>query len=101
MKNSMKTIAKVLDNVYGWGIMLALLLGGLTFFGYLAAFIIGGESAAAISTFIYKGFFPVVIYAANIIVILGLVSMYLKHEKSLTIETDKKEATDTTQETEQ
>lgn len=98
MKTAIEKITKILDTVYGWGIMLALFLGGMTFFGYLAAFIIGGETSTAISTFIYKSFFPVVIYAANIIVILGLVNMYLKREKSLTIKDDSQVATGVTQE---
>lgn len=89
MKDAIKKITNVLGVVYGWGIMLALFLGGLTFFGYLAAFIIGGDIAASISKFIYKSFFPIIIYAANIIVILGLVIMYLKGEKTLTIKDDK------------
>jgi hypothetical protein len=88
MENVINKITKVLDNVYGWGIMLALFLGGLTFFGFLAAFVIGGETSVAITTFIYKSFFRVVIYAANVIVILGLISMYLKGEKSLTVKDD-------------
>lgn len=100
MNKAIKKITKILDIVYGWGIMLALFLGGMTFFGYLAAFIIGGETSTAITTFIYKGFFPVVIYATNIIVILGLVSMYLKREKSLTIKDCEQEATSVTQEAE-
>lgn len=94
MKNANIRIAKVLDNVYGWGIMLALFLGGLTFFGFLIAFIIGGETAVIIATFIYKSFFPVVIYATNIIVILGLISMYLKRQKSLTINDDCNDASE-------
>ena len=49
---------------------------------------IGGETATAICVFIYKKIFPIVIYAANILILFGLVSMYLGGEMALT--TDKK-----------
>ncbi len=70
--------------------MISLFAGGLTFFGYLAAIIIGGDVATAICTVIYKNIVPVIIYLSVIMVLLGLVSMYLNGEKALTPE--KKEA---------
>ncbi len=70
--------------------MISLFAGGLTFFGYLAAIIIGGDVATAICTVIYKNIIPVIIYLSVIMVLLGLVSMYLNGEKALTPE--KKEA---------
>ena len=47
-------IATVLGYIYGIGIAVALLTGGATFLGYLAALIIGGEQATIICVFIYK-----------------------------------------------
>lgn len=91
MKKFLATVIKVLDVIYGWGIFICLFGGGLTFFGFLAAFFIGGETATEICTFIYKQIFKWLIYGGNIIVLLGLVNMYLKKQKSLTIsETEKK-----------
>lgn len=58
--------------------------GGLTFFGYVIALIIGGETAAAICHFLYKGIIPVIVYATSILVLFGLLSMYLAGEKALT-----------------
>jgi hypothetical protein len=84
----MKKISKVCKLIFGYGIMITLFAGGLTFFGYLAAMVIGGETATAICVFIYKQIFPIIIYAANILVLFGLVSMYLGGEMALT--TDKK-----------
>ena len=88
MKETMKKISKVCKLIFGYGIMITLFAGGLTFFGYLAAMVIGGETATAICVFIYKQIFPIIIYAANILVLFGLLSMYLGGEMALT--TDKK-----------
>ena len=53
MKEFCKKISNVLKMVFGYGIMLTLFAGGLTFFGYVAALMIGGDTAAAICTVIY------------------------------------------------
>ena len=88
MKETMKKISEVCKLIFGYGIMITLFAGGLTFFGYLAAMFIGGETATEICAFIYKKIFPIIIYAANVLVLFGLVSMYLGGEMALT--TDKK-----------
>lgn len=90
MKNIISKISAILDKIYGWGIFICLFVGGLTFFGYIVAFIIGGETATAICNFIYKGVFTYLIYGGNIIVLLGLLSMYLKNQKSLTVSDNSK-----------
>ena len=84
MKEVCKKISAVLKTIFGYGIMLCLFAGGLTFFGYLAALFIGGETATAICTFIYKTLIPYVIKASTIMVLLGLVAMYLNGEMALT-----------------
>lgn len=88
MKQFFKKVSNVCKLIFGYGIMITLFAGGLTFFGYVAAMIIGGETATAICTFIYKQIFPIIIYAANILVLFGLLAMYLGGEMALT--TDKK-----------
>ena len=84
MKEMCKKISAKLRIVFGWGILLCLFAGGLTFFGYLTALCIGGETAAAICFVLYKKILPVIIYATSCLVLFGLVSMYLAGEKSLT-----------------
>ncbi len=84
MKEFAKKIASVLRVIFGYGIMICLFAGGLTFFGYLAAIIIGGDTATVICEVIYKTIFPVIIKASTILVLLGLVAMYLNGEKALT-----------------
>ena len=89
MKELCKKISGVCRMIFGYGIMICLFAGGATFLGYLAALIIGGETAAAICTFIYKVFMPVVIRMSTILVLLGLVTMYLNGEVALTADKKK------------
>lgn len=86
MKEMCKKIAAVLKTIFGYGIMICLFAGGLTFFGYVAALIIGGETATAICVFIYKTIIPYIIKASTVLVLLGLVAMYLNGEMALTAE---------------
>ncbi|MBQ5977409.1 MAG: hypothetical protein IJL51_04660 [Oscillospiraceae bacterium] len=83
MKETLKKISDVFKLIFGYGIMIVLFVGGLTFFGYVAALIIGGEAATAICTWIYKSLIPVVIYTSTILILFGLLTMYLAGEKAL------------------
>ena len=86
MKEKRKKISDVCKTIFGYGIMIVLFAGGLTFFGYVLALIIGGETATAICTWIYKSFIPVIIYASTVLILFGLVTMYIAGEKALTPE---------------
>ena len=89
MKKTLKKISEVCTLIFGYGIMITLFAGVLTFFGYLAALFIGGETATAICVFIYKQIFPIIIYVTTCLILFGLVAMYLGGETALT--TSKKE----------
>lgn len=84
MKAKLRCISNVCKLIFGYGIMLCLFVGGLTFFGYLIALIVGGTGAEAICVFIYKKIVPVMIYASTILILFGLLSMYLVGETALT-----------------
>ena len=84
MKEKLKKISDVCKLIFGWGIMIVLFAGGLTFFGYVIALIIGGETATNLCTWIYKSFIPVIIYASTVLILFGLVTMYMAGEKALT-----------------
>ena len=84
MKEKMKKLSDKLKVVFGYGIMITVFIGGLTFFGYLAALIIGGNVAALICKVIYKQIIPVMIYISTTMALFGLVTMYLAGEKALT-----------------
>ncbi len=84
MKTTLKKISDVFKLIFGYGIMIVLFVGGLTFFGYIVALIIGGDTATNICTWIYKSFIPIVIYVSTILILFGLLTMYLAGEKALT-----------------
>ncbi len=84
MKAVCKKISDVCKLIFGYGIEIVLFAGGLTFFGYLAAVIIGGDTATEICKWISKSFTPVIIYASTILILFGLLSMYLAGETALT-----------------
>ena len=69
---------KLIGIIYGWGIMLALFIGGLSFLGYMYAFIAGGETASEVCTFIHKTLYPELVYWTSCIVLLGILRNYLK-----------------------
>lgn len=84
MKEKLKKVSDVFKLIFGYGIEIVLFAGGLTFFGYVLALIIGGETATNICTWIYKSFIPVIIKASTILILFGLLTMYLAGEKALT-----------------
>ena len=84
MKAICKKISEVMKMIFGYGIMIVLFAGGMTFFGYVAALCIGGDIAAAICAFISKTFMTYVIYASTGLVLFGLLAMYLGGEQALT-----------------
>lgn len=90
MKETLNKICNVCKLIFGYGIMITLLIGGFTFFGYLIALIIGGDIAATICAFISQQINPIMIYISTCMILFGLFTMYLAGEKALT--SDKKKA---------
>ena len=84
MKETFKKISDVCKVIFGYGIMIVLFAGGLTFFGYIAALIIGGETATAMCTWIYKSFIPIIVRTSTVLILFGLLTMYMAGEKALT-----------------
>lgn len=89
MKQKLKLLSDKMKLVFGYGIMITLFVGGLTFLGYLVALIIGGDIGAVICEIIYEKIIKVMIYITTITVLFGLVAMYLAGEKALTPSTRK------------
>ena len=96
MKNLLNKIISIFKTIFGYGIMISLFAGGLTFFGYLAALIIGGSVAETICIVIYEKIIPVLIYISTSMVLLGLIVMYLSGETALT-SSKKKRSKETTE----
>ena len=90
MRKIFKKISDVIKAIFGYSIMLTLFAGGLTFFGFIIALIIGGETATLICEIIYKHIFPIIIYFASATVLIGLIAMYLSGETALSANKKKK-----------
>jgi len=65
MKKAMKKISEVMKLIFGYGIMICLFAGGLTFFGYMAALIVSSDTAVRICEIINKEIIPIIIQTAT------------------------------------
>ena len=92
MKKFLEKTCKILGIIYGYGILVVLFAGGLTFFGYVVALCIGGDVATQICNFIYKEIFKAIIITGSVMVLLGVIKMYLSGEVALSIEKKRKES---------
>jgi hypothetical protein len=88
----MRKVIEMLYKIFGWGFYMCLFAGGLAFFGFLVAIIMGGPKATQLAVFIKSQYFPVVIRITTITIGIGLIGMYLNKELALSLVTDKKEA---------
>ncbi len=89
----MKKISEICKLIFGYSVMVAMIGGGLTFFAYVIALVIGGDAAALICEVTYKRFMPVLIKIITYMILFGLVCMYLDGEKALSL-SQKKGKTD-------
>ena len=85
----MKIINNILGIIFSYGVLLALFAGALAGVGFIVALFIGGETATELCVFIHKEYFPIVIQICTVATGCGLISMYLKKEKALTMESKK------------
>lgn len=77
-KKICKKIATGLEYVIGTSLAICLFLGGLGFIGYVVAFCIGGETATAICTWIYKEFYGFLIRLSCYTTLACLLLLYLR-----------------------
>ena len=82
MKKIMNRIACVIRIIFGYGIMVCLLVGGLTFFGYIVALFIGDNTAEFICRLIYKHIYPILVVLSTSMIVLGLIWMYIVGEST-------------------
>lgn len=83
----------VIRAIFGTSVAVTLLGGGLTMLCYVAALIIGGDTAAKICDVTYKQVWPILIKITNITIVLGLIAMYINGEKALSPSEKKKKLT--------
>lgn len=86
----MKKVSNIILWIFGIGVTLCVLAGGLSLLGFIVAMCIGGETATSMCVFIHKEYFPWVIKFTSIFTGFGLLGMYLTRKKSLTIAADAK-----------
>jgi uncharacterized integral membrane protein len=93
--NTRQKIADVLSTIFGWGIYIVLVAGGLAFFGFLIAFIMGGgkgSAAEGLAVAIQKQYFPLVIKTGTAVIAVGLIAMFVGKQQALSLISEKKAA---------
>lgn len=80
-------IYKLLNKIYSILMMTSFFAGGLPLIPFIFAICIGGETGEAISVFLYKKYYPIVIVLASIAVIIGLIAMYINKEHAFSTKT--------------
>lgn len=87
-------IFKIANKVYGVLMTLSFFGGILPLIPFIVALCIGGTTGEAISVFLYEEYYPWVIIAGSMALVVGLFAMYLGKLEGLSIKnisTDKKE----------
>lgn len=85
-------LAATLNTIFGWGVLLALIAGSLSFFGFLIALIMGGSGGEAFAVFLQKQYFRIVIQATSVIIGIGLIAMYVGGQQALSLTSEKDSA---------
>ena len=91
MIEKLKKPVSICKIIFGYGIMISLFVGALTFIGYLIAIIAGGNVAAEICGFIKSYIIPVITYISTVMVMFGLILMYMSGEVALSASKKKKQ----------
>lgn len=84
----MKKISDILLGIFAVGMILSLFAGSLSALGYVVALIIGGDTASALCTFVFKSYLPWVIKGTSVLTGFGLLGMYLSGQKALNIKVE-------------
>lgn len=76
--NVCKKIASVLEYVIGLALFICLFVGGLGFFGYMTAFIIGEDTAVEICTWLKDEFYATLIKLSTYTTLASFILIYLR-----------------------
>lgn len=80
-----KKLFKILNTVYGVLMTASFFAGILPLFGFIVALIVGGDFAETLSVFFYKEYYPWVIIAGSIALVVGLIAMYVGKLEALSV----------------
>ena len=97
MIEKLKKPVSICRIIFGYGIMISLFVGGLTFVGYMVALAVGGDTAVAICDAIKKYIIPAITYISTVMVLFGLILMYLSGETALSASKKKKQGSNSTE----
>lgn len=78
-------IYRALNKLYGILMTVSFFAGILPLFPFVAAIIIGGDTGANISTFLYKQVYPWIIALGSVAILIGLVAMYVGKIEGLSV----------------
>lgn len=81
-KSNWQKFTDALATLFGYVILAILIAGGLTFFVFLVAFFIGGDTAAAITAFLSKKFYPILVMISTVSLLFAMLIFYLKGNMS-------------------
>ena len=73
-----KKIATVLEYIIGISLAICLFVGGLGFIGYMVAFCIGGDAAAAICDWLSKVFYKSLIMLSTTTTLFSFLLLYVR-----------------------
>jgi len=90
-------VFKFLNMLYGATLAISFFAGLLPIIPFVIAIIIGDSTGEAIAVFLYKQYYPWVIIAASVSVLIGWVAMYVRKKAAKSPKTDSKDAEDNTE----
>lgn len=80
-----KKIYQVLNKIYAALMFISFFAGFLPVIPFIAALFIGGETGAAIYSFLFTDYFPWVIALGSLSVLVGLIAMYVGKIEDLSL----------------
>lgn len=86
---------KILNKIYGLTLFISFFAGLLPIIPFVIAIIIGGPTGEAISIFLSKQYYPVIIAMASISVIIGWIAMYVGKKEGFSLKKKKSEVENT------
>ena len=78
MSEFRKKVVTVFEYSIGIALAVCLFVGGLGFFGYMAAFCIGGDTAVQICDWLYNDFYKALIIISTITTLVSFVLLYVR-----------------------
>lgn len=80
-----KKLFNILNTVYGVLMSISFFAGLLPLIPFIIAIIVGGSLGESISIFLYKQYYPWVIVAGSVAIIVGLIAMYIGKLEGLSV----------------